>query len=77
MYYHVSTILMRVALGTISKFHIYFYILYDIIFILREMREMFKFVKVATLALAFVAGIQDKLMLFPWLKCTRYYIHTR
>lgn len=54
MYYHVSTILMRVALGTISKFHIYFYILYDIIFTLRE---MFKFVKVATLALAFVAGM--------------------
>ena len=46
IYYHVSTILMRVALGTISKFHIYFYILYDIIFTLREMREMFKFVKV-------------------------------
>lgn len=57
MYYHVSTILMRVALGTISKFHIYFYILYDITFTLREMREMFKFVKVATLALAFVAGM--------------------
>lgn len=38
---------MRVALGTIFKFHIYFYILYDIIFILRETREMFKFVKVA------------------------------
>ena len=53
MYYHVSTILMRVALGTISKFHIYFYFLYYIIFTLRE---MFKFVKVATLALAFVAG---------------------
>ena len=47
MYYHVSTILMRVALGTIFKFHRYFYILYDIIFILREMRKMFKFVKVA------------------------------
>lgn len=47
MYYHVSTILMRVALGTIFKFHIYFYILYDIIFTLRETREMFKFVKVA------------------------------
>ena len=47
MYYHVSTILMRVALGTISKFHIYFYILYNIIFTLRETREMFKFVKVA------------------------------
>lgn len=57
MYYHVSTILMRVALGTISKFYIYFYILYDIIFTLREMREMFKFVKVATLVLAFVAGM--------------------
>lgn len=57
MYYHVSTILMRVELGTISKFHIYFYILYDIIFTLREMREMFKFVKVATLVLAFVAGM--------------------
>lgn len=57
MYYHVSTILMRVALGAISKFHIYFYILYDIIFTLREMREMFKFVKVATLVLAFVAGM--------------------
>ena len=57
MYYHVSTILMRVVLGTISKFHIYFYILYDIIFTLREMREMFKFVKVATLVLAFVAGM--------------------
>ena len=57
MYYHVLTILMRVALGTISKFHIYFYILYDIIFTLREMREMFKFVKVATLVLAFVAGM--------------------
>ena len=54
MYYHVSTILMRVALGTISKFHIYFYILYDIIVTLRE---MFKFVKVATLVLAFVAGM--------------------
>lgn len=38
---------MRVALGTIFKFHIYFYILYDIIFTLRETREMFKFVKVA------------------------------
>ena len=48
---------MRVALGTISKFYIYFYILYDIIFTLREMREMFKFVKVATLAFAFVAGM--------------------
>lgn len=48
---------MRVALGTIFKFHIYFYILYDIIFTLREMREMFKFVKVAMLALAFVAGM--------------------
>ena len=57
MYYHVSTILMRVELGTISKFYIYFYILYDIIFTLREMREMFKFVKVATLVLAFVAGM--------------------
>ena len=53
----VLTILMRVALGTIFKFHIYFYILYNIIFTLREMREMFKFVKVATLALAFVAGM--------------------
>ena len=38
---------MRVALGTIFKFHRYFYILYDIIFTLREMRKMFKFVKVA------------------------------
>ena len=57
MYYHVSTVKTRVALGTISKFHIYFYILYDIIFTLREMREMFNFVKVATLVLAFVAGM--------------------
>ena len=47
MYYHVSTVQTRVALGTIFNFHIYFYILYDIIFTLREMREMFKFVKVA------------------------------
>ena len=53
----MSTILMRVALGTISKFHIYFYILYDIIFTLREMREMFKIIKVAALALAFVASM--------------------
>ena len=53
MYYHVSTVQTRVALGIIFEIYIDFYM---IVFGL-ERRAMFKFVKVAALALAFVAGM--------------------